>query len=316
VVVGESISTMDQLWKQAEFHWNNNRVLAWVLVLIGIALALWAGFFPQSPGVSIGLLAAAAGVMSLRPEMHPLEKFAWVIILVAFTILEVHAINVGDKKNEAILTTQKLAFQSIADGLASSITASKGQYDSTIKHVDGVLTTTQGVSSLTTKTLRNITGGNSYPRVIPGTNIPRAPHHASPNNSFTMTIENTGDEILSQVSVSIAKMLQDKWSTGGLMNPVSIGILSPHSRILLPRGTMHPEPGADGVDEYYIVITAQNWETVENLYFRKSKDGTGWAYKAVLNKRTWERNGQPVEAPLETIPWTEPQPSFDSVKRP
>src|SRR5271156_4821805 len=80
--------------------WKNSRVVAWVLVLAGMGIAYWTASHPQSPGFAIGILAAVAGVMSLRPEMHFAEKLAWIGLLVAFTVLEVHAIKVGDKKNE------------------------------------------------------------------------------------------------------------------------------------------------------------------------------------------------------------------------
>jgi hypothetical protein len=150
---------MDGFWKRAEYCWNKNRVLSWILVLVGIGLTLWVGFFPKSPGVSIGLLASVAGVMSVRPKMHPAEKFAWVAVLIAFTILEVHAIRVSDAKNEGTLNEQNQVFKGIADGLKTSMETSKGQYDSTISHVDGVLKTTQNVARLSKEDLEDVTGG-------------------------------------------------------------------------------------------------------------------------------------------------------------
>src|SRR5664280_1120660 len=108
---------MEMFWRRAENIWNTNRILAWGLVLTGVGLALWAGFYPKSPGVSIGLLAGVAGVMSVRPKMLPAEKFAWVAVLVAFTILEVHAIKMSDENNRSTRDSQNKAFGDIADDL-------------------------------------------------------------------------------------------------------------------------------------------------------------------------------------------------------
>jgi len=85
-----------------------------------MALALWAGFWPRSPGVSIGLLALVAGIMSVRPQMRPAEKAAWVFVLVAFAVLEVHAINRGDEENKTIRDGQNEVFKGIADGVKKS----------------------------------------------------------------------------------------------------------------------------------------------------------------------------------------------------
>src|ERR1700760_3664191 len=68
---------MGEFWRKADQCWNRNRVIAGVLLLAGIACAVWAKVCPQSPGVSIGLVAAAAGIMSLRPKMHLAEKLVW-----------------------------------------------------------------------------------------------------------------------------------------------------------------------------------------------------------------------------------------------
>lgn len=147
---------MREFWLKAESCWNRNRTVAWVLVLLGIGLVVWSGFVPQSPGVSIGLLAGAAGIMSVRPKMHPAEKFAWVAVLVAFTILEISAIGRADKATEATRGAQNLAFKTIAEGLKTSIEQGKSQYGSTIDHVNGVLTKTTQVADLSRKNLTTV----------------------------------------------------------------------------------------------------------------------------------------------------------------
>ena len=96
---------------KAEEIWDHNRAVAWILVLIGMGFVLFTTYFPQSPGFSIGLLACAAGIMSVRPEMHLYEKIAWVTILISFTFLEVRAINTTDSENLATLMNQNSQFK-------------------------------------------------------------------------------------------------------------------------------------------------------------------------------------------------------------
>ncbi len=76
------------LWQQTEVFWNDSRAVAWILVVVWTAIAVWALYAVPSPGIAIGLLAAGAGIMSLRSQMHILEKLGWIAILVALTTAE------------------------------------------------------------------------------------------------------------------------------------------------------------------------------------------------------------------------------------
>jgi hypothetical protein len=158
----ERILGMEKFWSAVEHHWNSNRAVAWILVLCGTGLALRAMCIPQSPGISIGLLALVAGIMSVRPNMHPAEKFAWVFILIAFTILEVLAIGRADQTSERTRQAQILEFGKIASSLQTAISQGQVQYNSTITHVDTVLTKTQQAADTATEAVNTITGGDSF----------------------------------------------------------------------------------------------------------------------------------------------------------
>jgi hypothetical protein len=121
-----------EFWEQIEEQWNESRFLAWLLVLSAIGLVLWTSFNPQSPGVSIGLLALVAGIMSVRPKMHSAEKFAWVAVLITFAVLEVHAISRSDKENKQARDLQNQEFKSIANGLTDAIGADQRHFDATM----------------------------------------------------------------------------------------------------------------------------------------------------------------------------------------
>ena len=237
---------MGKFWTKIEQFWNENRVLAWILPLSGLALGLWASFWPQSPGVSIGLLALAAGVMSIRPAMHPAEKTTWVIVLVAFAILEVHAIHIGDQKAQATIDEQKKAFSDIGEGIKNSITANKGQYDSTISHVDGVLKTTQGVADLASRNLESVTGGDSYGYVIPryATNFQDMLPQSQIPRTLPIVLMNGGSQPLTGVTVMISRFELIKpipgmakgmrAILGQVLPPTIMGTLSANGTLLLP----------------------------------------------------------------------------------
>lgn len=100
-LLGKMRSWENIVWHELEKTWKH-WATSLILVVVGLSLVVWATVSPQSPGISIGLLATAAGIMSLRTEfMHPLEKIAWIVVLVFFAILEVGAIHKSNKENAA-----------------------------------------------------------------------------------------------------------------------------------------------------------------------------------------------------------------------
>ena len=272
---------MGDIFSKAENFWKTSKVLPWILVLIGMGLALWVARTGQSPGVAIGILAAVAGVMSVRPpKMHFAEKIAWIVVLVAFTVLEVHSIKVSDKNNENVRNAQNTAFGGIAESLKTSIDTSKTQYTSTITHVDGVLTKTQQVASLAKQSLENITGGNSFAHVTPQVGYSPVP----------FSIYNDGPNILTGVSVNVRKGLieadnPDTFDVFG--QELEIGTLAPHQLEIVPNFSIRPHPGKSGLDVYVFTIRAQNFEVEERMLFRRSanqKQGE-WAYKFNLTRQ-------------------------------
>ena len=154
---------MEKFWQKAESLWHESPIIAWVLVLLGIGLALWIGFFPQSPGIAIGLLATVAGIMSVRIErIHPSEKFAWVALLVIFAVLEVLAIGRADKANEAAKKQQNKEFRAIADGLTRSYAQSQEQFGQTMEGVGKVFDKTRQAADTAKEAVNTITGGKGF----------------------------------------------------------------------------------------------------------------------------------------------------------
>jgi hypothetical protein len=202
------MATIKRIVARIELFWNNNTYLPLGLIAIAAGAVIWTKFHPQSPGFSITLLALAAGIISVRPKMHLIEKTAWVIILAGFTYQEVKAIKQNDIDNKAIRDSQNTAFGSIVDDLKTSIKNSKDQYNQTVDHVDkvsdhvdGVATTTQQVASTTDRNLKTskeiwsaTTGGDSFPVVI-------ALPYPGPEQDFTVSVD--GKYALRDIQIQI-----------------------------------------------------------------------------------------------------------------
>lgn len=252
---------MERFWDAVESIWNDSRVLAWILALSAFTAVLWTSFRPQSPGVSIGLLALAAGIMSVRPKMHPAEKFAWVVVLIAFAVLEVLAIGRGDRASEEARKHENEKFEAIVSGLESSINTSKDQYVSTINHVDGVLKATQQIDDLANKNLGYLTGGKSFAVLIPGVDLePQPPSGGLVYNrdtQFSVFVYNTGKEPLTGVSVAISRVAfvypdGNATTDTGSMHPFDLGVIAGQQTRILPNYFMHPQADRINDEAYYV----------------------------------------------------------------
>ncbi len=144
-----------RFWQRVEATWDDSRLLAWILILAALSTAICASVWPQSPGISIGLLALAAGIMSVRSRMHPAEKFAWVAVLVTFAVLEVLAIGRSDKQNEKTRNDQNGQFTAIANGLKTTIANSQQQFAATMASMGHL-------STLEKQQLDEAIGGDSF----------------------------------------------------------------------------------------------------------------------------------------------------------
>ena len=225
--------------------------------------------------------------------------------MVGLAVLELWAIRQDQRERDSeqanLRCEERQSFQAIADSLSNSITQAGEQYKSTITHVDGVLTTTQDVASLSRRSLENITGGDSYGYVLPSAAITRFP--AQP---FSMYVKNSGSHILTQVSVSVSKVKEDGTYDGGMMTPIDIGTLAGHGVSILPQYIMVPVPDSAGIDHHLIIVKAQNGSISEDIWFKRSKDGKYWDYKVEVDKLTFGENAEEHRTLLKSIPWTGP----------
>lgn len=307
-------------WGTADRFWNTSRGLAWLLSLCGISVAIWTAFRPQSPGIAIGLLALAAGIMSVRPQMHTAEKFAWVAVLIALAVLEVKAIGRADQQANTERNHQNEEFQHMADGLTQSLKLSEREYASTIAHVDTAASRAQAATETANRAVVNITGGDSYAYVYPDYidgQDPRVP--------VNLKIHNAGKYMLTGLQIKIGKVERGSYdpltvlSTGidqlVMVNYrfVYVGTIAPQEGEIIPNYGFVPDLNADGTAYYHMYINAQNRGVQEELYLRRSRNGRSLAYMFtvhtfadgahrttdVLIKGRWMRY-------LKQTDWTEP----------
>ena len=273
-------------------------------------------------GVFIAILAGIGILVPLFREWGTIgkwEKAGWTFFMAVLVVLELRTLYLDRDEHDAqqalTMCREVDNFRNIAEKLSNSIAVAQDHYKSTIDHVDGVMKTTQSVATLARKNLNEITGSDSYAYVIPATIIPKPGHFSRPyslHDGFTMWIQNDGKYILSQVTFAIGRVKKagTAITDAGLMDPHAIGTLAPSERTALPNYFMRPQPREDGIDEYLIYVTAQNGSVIENLQFRISKDGSGWAYRLTVNKEIWNKTPIPAHKLLKEIDWTEP--SYES----
>jgi uncharacterized membrane protein len=300
-----------RLFSGIERLWNTSKLVALMLVFVFIGLCLWAIFRPQSPGVSIGMLGLVAGIMSVRPKMHILEKIAWICILIVFAVLEVRAIRRGDEANREIQERQNQQFSAIADDLKASINNSASQYHSTISHIDGVLTRTEEVDTLAQRSLENITGGKSYVALIPDV--------AYSDDEITFSVVNRGTYMLTGASVLIATQGVFWPGVRGIfMDAVSkrleLPTLHPGERMVIDRRVELPPNRPEGdIQRIYVTIGGPNFSTEEYLEFKRAgkdqKNQDAWQYKYTIYRLLPYRLYKPGEKVskdpiLEQTDWT------------
>ncbi|MGA3263965.1 MAG: hypothetical protein ABSC47_07960 [Terracidiphilus sp.] len=228
------------------------------------------------------------------------------------------AIKRSDQEARDYRDAQNRAFNEIANGLRASINNSTKQYDSTISHLDDVLTQTEKVDKLAQRSLENITGGDSYIAVIPDV--------AYSGNGISFSVTNRGKSMLTGASVLITT--QGVFWPGvrsQLLDAVSkrleLPTLHPGERMVIDRRVELPPGRPEGdIESIFVTIGGSNFSTEEFLEFRRTgkdlKSEYAWQYKyqivRILPYRLYKLGEKVRKDPiLEQTDWTtENDPKF------
>ena len=307
---------MDLLERKLVALWES-RYTAVGLLLIATSLAIWLNIQHFLPGVAVAVLGFMAAVMSVRPNMASAEKFVWIIVVTAVLVAEISNIRSdrgqSDATQQRTQQSQKDQFAFVAQGVEDSILLSRLQFDPTIRCVDGVLKTTQTVAKLSKSNLEAVTGGNSFAFVYPSMGVG--------NPLAQLSNHNGGKEILSGVTATIYRIVREAGpcDLGDRMGSPAIlmGSIAPNEGRIVPPPSklLSPQLRSDGLDHFHIYVNAQNPGTTEDLYFRRSQDGSSFAYSLLafkdmkglaLGKGIVNDGCGPIRY-VKKVDWTEPR---------
>jgi hypothetical protein len=259
----------------------------------------------------VGIFIAIAGslgvvlvlVRDIR-KMSRWEKVIWIAAIAVLTISELRTIIASGQDAEK----QKVYDECILEQNFQTIESeSQHQFSSTMDGVNKVFAKTEEAADTATNAVNQITGGKAFAYLIPSTVV--LPGYVQ-MNAFSTNIKNNGGQILTEVSVSLARVVKEgedgQWAgsrmDSGLMSPVPVGSLAPHESRLTPTIYIDPKTFVDHEAHYRAVVYAQNGQILEDIYLRPAKGGIGWAYRLKIERPL---NGK--EVLLKSIDWTEPE---------
>jgi hypothetical protein len=142
-------------------------------VLLGIAALLFLFWFFKAPppNYAVIVMAVAAALMALRPDMSGTERWLWALVLIGFAAVEMRAIRndrkIHDDEQIRIAKEQAEHFQGIADGINGSIRKSDQHFDDTMASVRGLILLGTGILKTANRSLEQITGGDAYCFLVP-----------------------------------------------------------------------------------------------------------------------------------------------------
>ena len=235
-------------------------------------------------GTYIAILALLGVLVPLFREwgkIGPREKAVWSTAMFALLLLELRTLYLDrdehDRQQEYAQCQQLHSFQAIADTLKTSIGIAQGQYRTTIKHVDGVLKTTQEVAGVAKKNLDAVTGGDSFGYVIPS--------RTERGAQIAMLVHNDGNQPL-MVQVRLLHLYNTCATWGELTDCaehfdtqtlfLDVGAVAPHTRTRVPFSLPPPPPQGD---LYMIQVKGQNGTAIEHIWLRPSSAESGTAYR-------------------------------------
>jgi len=221
----------------------------------GTLAAIWTWWTVPAPGVSIAILGLVAAVMSLRGEMRPLEKAAWMLIISGLLVSEIQSIRTdrrqADEQAKSDRQIQDEAFRKVLR-----------------KEDDQLQRTLQGfemVRRMAKTSIENQTGGDSYAYVTPQIGVSPTP----------LTIYNYGTNTLTGVLVEILPPTQGLENyINAVLNPVEIevGTLHPGTsgtagpRVL--KGYLIDPHQITATAQYQVRIYSQNFTVTQVLFFK------------------------------------------------
>jgi hypothetical protein len=272
-------------FKPVEKHRKSNKIFL-LLELSFIPFALW--WIPYrhlpAPGWAVAFVAGAAAFMSVHDAMKGWQKAIWMVLIGAFLLTELRAINkdraesqhqaAEDRKN------QDIAFATVLRGQNEEFNSMVRGFTDTYIKVDGVLKTTSSVARIAKSNLDALTGQGSVPCAIPKPD----PVYSS---VMPLNIVNIGQNNLTDVEMTINapedSAVFSLHSSLAFSAPISIGTLKPFTPKAIFNRISLVHVGRKPV-EYRIDIWTQNGHYIEDLWIRSTFVIEDYAFKYTMAK--------------------------------
>jgi hypothetical protein len=282
-----TLSRLEQSVKKFLGSWQAGAFL----LTASIAACVWFFVSTPAPGYAVAVLGAVAGIMTLR-EMKSLEKVVWIFALSALLFVELKAIRLdraqSQREQKELRAREAERLQGIADGITTAINNSKAQFDSTMAHAKALAKATLDNANLARRGLDMITGGDSFPFVVPQTHEGVVP--------IPLAVHNGGKQILTGVTISVINQRDWGNSVAFYTQPdLTVGVLHP-DEIRLIKLFIDPHPDqATGIDSYNVFLSAQNMSVWQMLQFRRTDKGS-WECQY------WVTTMVPLTKPMKQVP--------------
>lgn len=235
--------------------------------------------------------------MSVRPEMHSAEKFAWVAVLVSFTILEVLAINRSDKKVETAREEENKQFQSIAKGITDGYASNQSQFKVTMDEAEKVFGKTKEAADLAKEGINEMMGAGSFLIIFPHGTLSKVEQD---EGIFRLYATVRGKHVVWDAEVAMREgPLDEKWYAG----PHELFQLRPiaPTHLAVVGGSIHPSK--TGTTTYGIQIEARGVWELENLQVRFNPERQKWEFQYWVYKETAGSTPRPPIL-IKHIDWT------------
>ena len=205
-------------------------------------------------------------------ELTAVQKAFCVLLTFGFVAVEIHSINKDrneqERQHSHDLDTQRDQSQTFEKHL-------QNDFNQTVAHMERVFGETESV-------LNNVTGGDTYPVVLPQNNTGfYTLINGEKARAVPLVIQARGGYPLFDVSIKIVTGLAtcDMAMINSLKKPqVVLGFVT-NQDVKGMNFFLAPDPKTNGVLGYLLEITTRNGTFLEGLGIRKSKYSERWEYE-------------------------------------
>jgi hypothetical protein len=154
-------------WSLESARWFSWQHRIFLVIQLGVAVwASWLYFHIPTPGWAVAILAVVAAAMSIHGEMRGWQKAIWMLLIAALLRVELRAISKDRTETEAnALHAQKVqeeSFGAIRQRQDADFRQTAQDLQTEIQQSKALMTQIVQTNETAQKTLRNVTGGDSF----------------------------------------------------------------------------------------------------------------------------------------------------------